>query len=100
MGTIVIEEHDRSGLNDNTYTPVYNLSKLLARTADATTSTTAESLALNTATSILRIYTDVAHRIGLSSASTNNGGVYFTTAAGWNDLAVTDGNTIYYRTDA
>ena len=100
MGTIVIEEHDKAGLDDNSYTPVYNLNKLIKRTEDATTSTTAESLQLDGATSLLRIYTAEIHRVALTSADTGDSGAYFETIVGWNDLAVTDGDTIYYRTDA
>lgn len=98
MGTIVIEEYQRTGTDQNGDIPVYNLAKLTRRTADATTSTTPESLVLQPATAIVRIYTEEIHRIATSAANTGDSQTYFTTqAAKWHDLAVDAGSTLHYR---
>lgn len=101
MGTIVIEEYQGIGTQDNSYAPVYRLEKLVKRTADATTSTTAESITLQAETTFARIYTAQIHRLGVTSASTDNSGTYITTEAGkWIDIAVKKGGSLFYRTDA
>jgi len=99
MGTIVIEEYQKTGLDNNSYVPVYNLSNLVKRTADATTSTTAENITLQGNTNIIRFYTAEIHRIELSSANTDDSAIYFTSTVGWNELAVQPGDTVFYRTD-
>lgn len=99
MGTIIVEEYDKAGLQDNTLIPIFNLNALSKRTEDSTTSSTPESLALGGNTRLLRIYTDEIHRVATSSAATSSG-PYFTTEIGWNFLAVDRSTTIYYRTDA
>lgn len=101
MGTIVVEEYRKSGTANDSYVPVPNLGEIDGRTKDATTSTTAESVALGAEVVLLRVYTDVAHRIGLSAAQVGDSGSYFTTPeAVWFDVAVPKGSTLYYRTDA
>lgn len=95
MGTIVIEEYSHAGNNEVRELPVYNLGTLLARTS-ATSSTSDATLALNSATTLVRVYTAEIHR--LATAAT--GSLYHTTeAAKWYDLGVPKGGTLYYRTD-
>lgn len=101
MGRIIIEAYRSSGTVDDSYVPVYSLGDLDSRNADATTTTTAESVALGSEVTLLRIYGDVAHRLGLTDASVANSATYITTpAAQWFDLAVPKGTTLYYRMDA
>jgi hypothetical protein len=101
MGTIVIEAYRKSGTANDSYVPVSNLGEIYNRTKDATTSTTPESFALGAEVVLLRVYTDVAHRLGLSSAQVGDSGDYFTTPeAVWFDIAVPKGSTLYYRIDA
>ena len=101
MGTIVIEQYEKTGLTDNSTTQVYNLSTLRGRDEDSTTSTTAESVTIQESAHLVRIYTDEIHRIALSSADTADDQVYSTTiAGGWVDYGVEPGDTLYYRTDS
>lgn len=100
MGRIVFEEYRGSGTQNNSYVQVFNIEKLVLRTEDSTTSTTAESITVSGETNLLRIYSSEAHRIASVSAQTGNGGAYITTPAdGYIELAVAPGDEIFYRTD-
>ena len=99
MGTIVIEEYARSGTKVNPDVQVYNLETLLARTEDATTSSTAENITLNKNTTMCRIFTQEIHRLCVETDTT--GTLYYTTEAGkWHDIGVPQGATLYYELDA
>lgn len=99
MGTIVIEEYARSGTTANPDVQVINLENLLARTEDATTSSTAESITLNEGTTLIRVYTEEIHRLCVKSDTTAS--LYITTeAAKWHDIAVPSGEALYYELDA
>jgi hypothetical protein len=99
MGTIVIEEYSRPGTDAKPDTQVINLEQLVARTEDATTSSTAESITLNASTNLIRVYTEEIHRLCVKSDTT--GTIYLTTeAAKWIVLGAPAGETLYYELDA
>jgi hypothetical protein len=101
MGTIVIEEYGRSGTSADNEVQVVRLSKLLATTKDATTSSTAESITLNRGTTLLRVYPAEDHRLCLGTDTTST--LYATAIAGQAmDIGVEQGvaNVLYYELDA
>lgn len=99
MGTIVIEELAETG-DANAYgQPIYK--GLVAVTADATTSTSDETITLDGRTNYVSVYGVEAHRVGINSATT--GSVYYYVAAGERrDIATPTerGTTLSYRADA
>ena len=102
MGTIVIEEYGAAGGSRQHDTPIANLYTLLARTEDATTTTSEESLTLQKDTSYVVLYGVEDHRVANKAASdTDDSGLYSTIRAGvTRDLGVKGGSVFYYRTDA
>lgn len=100
MGLIIIEEYSSTGIDVNSYAQVHHINKLNERTENSSTTTSAASITLNEGTNLVRIYTDVAHRLAHESADTDNGANYTTTEAGrWISLGVKAGEPLYYRTD-
>ena len=99
MGTIAIEEYQASGHKGNRTAPIMDLSTLLARTDDATTSTSAESVTLNDGTRFVSVYAVEKHRISLGTDTTGTN--YAVILAGeTKKFAVKEGQTLYYRADA
>jgi hypothetical protein len=99
MGTIVIEEYVNVGSDANTDAPVFDLNSLRNTTVDATTSTTAESVTLNSKTRIVSIYAVEAHRVAIG-ADTTATEYAFIPAGLTREFGVPEGETLYYRADA
>lgn len=102
MGTIVITEYTTvGGKGAVDGAPVVHANTLTATTRDATTSTTAESVALNKDTRFVQLYAVEDHRIAMTSDTTGDSGNFlFVPATGKLDIAVNEGGTLYYRADA
>jgi hypothetical protein len=99
MGIIKIEEYQKAGTKENSDTQVVNISRQIARTVDESTSATPESLALQSTTTLLRVYTSDIHRLAVTSALTAT--VYYeTNIDSWHDIAVDPGSTLFYRLDS
>ena len=99
MGTITIEQYSRAGSGANTDQPIANLTTLKATTKDATTSTTAESIALDSKTKVIRVLGVEAHRVVLGTDTTAD--TYATVPAGqFQDYGVNGGEVLYYELDA
>ena len=99
MGTIVIEEYAAVGGKGSRDAPVVNLNTCLATTSDATTSTTAESITLNSGTRFVSVYAVELHRV--SVLSSDGSAQYGLVPAGTiRDFAVPEGSTLYYKADA
>jgi len=103
MGTITVYEFGQTGVPNARGLGVADLSSQTARTQDATTSTTAESIALNGGTSAIIITAAEAHRVSIvdSTCATtyillrdNGAGAYV------GDFGTKGGKTLYYRLDA
>lgn len=101
MGTYIIEEYQDIGTDDNGDAPVIHFGNLIKRTANSSSSTSATKITLQASTNLVRIYTEQAHRIAVSSVKTNNGGTYTTTEAQkWIEGDASGGSDLWIRTDA
>lgn len=99
MGTIKVIEYASLGTEAKRDTDVADLSTLITTTVDATTSTTAESITLNSGTRLVRIEAAEDHRVSLGDSAVTS--AYDTVAAGSKeDFGVTPGGTLYYRLNA
>lgn len=101
MGTITITElNSIGGQGAVAGAPVANLSSVIKTTVDSTTSTTAESITLDTDTRFVIISADEAHRVSVKDSNVTDR--YIPVSADIpTDAAVNDGDrTLYYRTDA
>lgn len=99
MGTIVIEEYAGTGSRANRDAPVVDLNTCLATTVDATTSTTAESITLNSGTRVITVYGVEAHRVSVLSAD-GSAKYGFVAAGTYRDFGVAPGDTLYYKLNA
>lgn len=98
MGTIVIEQYSAVGSWANRDTPIYDLSTLQATTADATTSTSAETVTLGLSTKVISVYAVENHRVQIGA---NAGTTYaFIPAGQTKDFGVVPGTVLNYRLDA
>jgi hypothetical protein len=98
MGTIVIEQYNALGSAANRDAPIYDLQSLLVTTADATTSTTAETITLGINTRAVSIYALENHRVQIGADA---GTTYaFIPAGSVKDFGVTPGTVLQYRLDA
>ena len=98
MGTIVIEQYGGLGSPSNRSAPIYDLSTLQATTADATTSTSAETITLGIYTKTVSIYAVENHRVQIGA---NAGTTYaFIPAGQTKDFGVEPGTVLQYRLDA
>lgn len=99
MGTIVIEQWESVG-GSGVDGPIYR--NLLARTADASTSTSAENITTNGSAGYISVYAVEAHRVSIGADATGNGGKYIDILAGERrDIGLqAGGQAVYYRSDA
>jgi len=103
MGTIVIYEFGNTGTNNSRSVSIADLSAQKARTQDATTSTTVESITLNQDTRTCIIKAEEDHRVSLVDSdctTTYMDVVGDATGATTLDVGVKGGATLYYRLDA
>ncbi len=99
MGTITIEQYNALGSNANRDAPIADLNTLVKNDTDATTSTSAENIALTQNTRVVIIHAVEAHRVCVGTDTT--GTLYATVKAGERrDFGVKPGQTLYYRADA
>jgi len=96
--TIVFEQMARAGSGAQYDAPIAKLDGSIIRTADATTSTTPETLTLSANTKVLVVNAVEDHRLSVESDTTTN---YYTVKAGvTRDFGVDGGETVTYRADA
>lgn len=99
MGTIVITEYGDSGHEGKREAPIANLNTALKTTSDASTSTTAESIVLQSGTRYVSVYGVELHRISTKSSSAAD--QYELVPAGMSvQVSVNGGDTLYYKADA
>lgn len=99
MGTIVIEQYANVGSDADRGAPLFDLNSCLATTVDATTSTTAESVALNASTRAISVYAVEDHRVTVLS-SDGSEKYAFIPAGQIKDFGVNPGSTLYYKANA
>jgi len=98
MGSITIEQYPYIGGKGQPDAQVLTL-KGMKRTLDATTSTTAESITLESWAAVIRVVCDVDHRISIDNNVADNGD-YATVGTEARDYGVTGGDDFYYRSNA
>lgn len=103
MGTIVIVEFGNTGTLHKREVTIPDLSKQTKFTSDATTSTSVESITLNSDTRAVKIYANELHRVSMVDSTVSTTYDYVpadSTRATSADFGVKGGDTLYYRLDA
>lgn len=99
MGTIVIEEYAYVGGEGEMDAQVPHL-KGMKRTEDSSTSSSSESITLDSNTSVIRVKAaSEDHRISIGD-NVDDSGDYATVGTDRLDFGVDGGSELYYRTDA
>lgn len=100
MGTIVIEQFQRSGNTNQPDSPIAKLDTAVVVTNDATTSTTPENVTLSAMTKIVSIYAVEKHRISIDTDQTSATNYITINAGERRDFGVDAGKVLFYRSDA
>lgn len=99
MGTLRIEQYAKAGTGRNGDQPVPHLSSLLKTDTDSSTSSTAESLTLESGTNLISVVATETHRVSATDSTAAT--IFATINEGTvRDFAIDSDDTLYYRTDA
>ena len=98
MGTITFYEIKDIGAQGDGQAPIPKMARV-KRTRDASTSTTAEYIDLDSDTTALRVVCDVTHRASVDN-NVADAGNYWEVGTTEQDFGVNGGERIYYRLDA